>query len=65
MNTIENWADVEALIRGLLPPGETVSELFEMECTGGVSVATREWLERVQAMRQSLSTATQTAHNGR
>ena len=43
----ENWADVEALIAMLLPPAETISELHGVEISGGVSAATREWLERV------------------
>lgn len=54
MNAIENWADVEELIRSLLPPVETIDELFSVKIDGGVSVATRDWMNRIYAARVRL-----------
>ncbi len=51
MNAIENWADVDELIRSLLPPDSVLSLL------GRVWRLTPEetvWLENLQAARVSL-----------
>ena len=31
MNAIENWADVEKMIRGLLPPDEAIHIIWEAQ----------------------------------
>lgn len=61
MTLIDSWADVEALIAMLLPPEETIAELYSLEIAGGVSAATLDWLEGGNAMRQSLATSPQDA----
>lgn len=46
-------ADVREAIELLLPPADTISDLYWLESAqGGFSLATREWLERIETYRQ-------------
>lgn len=62
INDCENWADVKKLIRSLLPPSETIDELFYVENDGGVSVATLDWMERVRDVSKSLGDVSEATH---
>lgn len=54
MNAIENWSDVEEMMRRLLPPESIVSLLRTDTLRYAITEGGRDWLERVQAARVSL-----------
>lgn len=67
MDKIENWSDVEAVIRELIPPLEIDYACDKFERYYGLTEDAKKWLERVQAARVSLGDASEahtTAQDG-
>lgn len=67
MDAIENWSDVKAVMRGLIPPLEIDYACDKYERYYGLTDDAKRWLERVQAARVSLGDASEahtTAQDG-